>query len=96
MQSVHASVDIAEYCPAEQRVHVVPPGEAKVSVTDPAVHKVHVSVETAENCPGSQSVQVLDPSPELYIQPVVAVQEEGSPLVKVHVGGSQDSSTGAV
>ena len=76
---MHSSVETAENFPGSQAAHDEPPGEARVSVTDPAAHTVHGSVEVAEycpaaqgehlivelevNCPASQAVHDIEPTP---------------------------------
>ena len=60
-QLAHAIVDAPEYRPAAQGAHVVAPGRATVSVTDPAAQSVQSLADAAPDdatyLPASQSMQ---------------------------------------
>ena len=56
-----ATCEEAEYVPALQAVHVVPPVLVSVSVTRPAAHVVHVVAPADEYFPAAQGVAVVAP-----------------------------------
>ena len=71
-QSLQASTDDAEYCPAAHAVHVVAPSAEPVFVTEPAAHSVHdATLDAAEYLPAPQAVQAVAPgsAPASVIEP---------------------------
>ena len=57
---MHASVDIAEYCPAAQGVHDIAPVLIPVFVSEPASQTVHV-IPSVEYFPAAQRVHDIAP-----------------------------------
>jgi hypothetical protein len=47
LHTAHAEVDMLLNCPAAHAVQFVPPGVAKVSVTQPPWHRAHGTIDAA-------------------------------------------------
>ena len=72
-QSAQAVVDSAEAWPAAHAVHLVPPADASVSVTEPPSHASHAVTDTDPVAPTNfpakhpmQALDALDPADATY------------------------------